>query len=183
MRIEAVDEEFFTWLAHGDFAFEVAQVFEPAFGVRVEDCLRPVPAYRKDYDRDSKAFRMVRDAADRALLAVRDAEGWAGYLLLGEHWNGYACVEDLGVEARHRRRGVAQRLMEAAVTWARQRGLAGLMLETQDTNVPACRFYQHVGFELGGIDRLLYSAQDGLQGETALFWYLRFQDAGPAQVS
>lgn len=180
MRIETVDESFFAWLAGGDFAFQVERVFEAAFDVPVAGRLRAVAPYRKAYGLDLQAFRDARAAEDRALFAARGPRGWAGYLLASEHWNGYGAVDELGVEAGQRRQGAARVLMDAAVAWARARGLAGLTLETQDTNVPACLFYQRYGFELGGIDRLLYSAQGELAGETALFWYLRF--AAPARA-
>ena len=50
-----------------------------------------------------------------------------------------------------------------------------MMLETQNNKLAACRCYQHYGFILGGIDRLLYRAEPEIADhEIALFWYLPF---------
>ncbi len=49
--------------------------------------------------------------------------------------------------------------------------LMGVMLETQDNNVGACRLYQACGFEIGGFDRKLYGGIAAVRGEVAIFWY------------
>ncbi|WP_114792945.1 hypothetical protein U0035_03450 [Niabella yanshanensis] len=49
-------------------------------------------------------------------------------------------------------------------------GLSTIRLETQNTNVTACRFYEKYGFKPGGYDQYLYDAiksQD--KKEIALF--------------
>lgn len=54
-------------------------------------------------------------------------------------------------------------------------GPAGLALETQDNNLQACRFYQRMGFRLGGVNTMLYkNFRKPVRDETALFWYLLF---------
>jgi len=50
----------------------------------------------------------------------------------------------------------------------------GVMLETQDDNVPACTLYQSCGFVLSGFDRNIYKAINPHTKETALYWYLIF---------
>jgi ribosomal protein S18 acetylase RimI-like enzyme len=64
--------------------------------------------------------------------------------------------------------------MQKAVDWARERNLPGIMLETQDVNVPACRFYENLGFKLRGIDTHLYKGLNPNTDEIALYWYLIF---------
>jgi ribosomal protein S18 acetylase RimI-like enzyme len=44
------------------------------------------------------------------------------------------------------------------------------MLETQDTNLAACRFYKKYGFILGGVDTMLYRNFEN-KDQKALFWY------------
>jgi streptothricin acetyltransferase len=61
-----------------------------------------------------------------------------------------------------------------AVAWARGRGLTGIMLETQNINVAACRLYERCGFVLGGFDACLYRGVMLGTREIALFWYLLF---------
>jgi ribosomal protein S18 acetylase RimI-like enzyme len=59
--------------------------------------------------------------------------------------------------------------------WARDKGCPGMMLETQNNNVAACRFYESCGFELGGFDAYLYKGLNRTTDEIALYWYLMFE--------
>lgn len=43
-----------------------------------------------------------------------------------------------------------------------------MKVETQNTNVPACRFYRRMGCTLGAIDRLAYGHQPD---EVQLMWF------------
>jgi ribosomal protein S18 acetylase RimI-like enzyme len=61
-----------------------------------------------------------------------------------------------------------------AIEWAKEKGLPGLMLETQNNNVAACHLYESCGFELGGFDRNLYKGLHPDTKEIALYWYLFF---------
>ncbi len=51
----------------------------------------------------------------------------------------------------------------------KHKNLHGLMLETQDNNLIACKFYHNCGFKIGSVDTMLYA-----NFEKAVFWYLRF---------
>ena len=62
----------------------------------------------------------------------------------------------------------------AAEAWAREKRLIGLGLETQDINLPACRFYARMGMVLGGANGMVYRGFPEAKGETALYWYLPF---------
>jgi streptothricin acetyltransferase len=96
-----------------------------------------------------------------------------GFLAVAPDWTGYALIHELAVDLPARHGGIARRLMDRAVAWAKAQALAGLRLETQSNNVPACRFYSRYGFQLGGHDRWLYRALDPGTREVALFWYLK----------
>jgi ribosomal protein S18 acetylase RimI-like enzyme len=61
-------------------------------------------------------------------------------------------------------------LMQHTISWARERGLRAILLETQTNNTPACRFYARLGFELIGINEIFYTNSDLERGEVALFW-------------
>ena len=50
----------------------------------------------------------------------------------------------------------------------RARGFRWLKIETQNVNVPACRFYQKMGCTLGAIDRFAYPSQPA---EARLLWW------------
>lgn len=52
----------------------------------------------------------------------------------------------LGVERRHHRRGLGERLMTTAIAWARREGLAWMDLGVFSGNDPAIALYQKLGF-------------------------------------
>lgn len=68
-----------------------------------------------------------------------------------------ACLWDIRVEPEFRGKGIGQKLFESAIEWSRSRGCRVFKIETQNVNVPACRFYQKQGCELGAINRFAYS--------------------------
>ena len=145
----------------------------------------PVRPYRKRYRRDAgDALSMHLIAPDKAVFLAYVDGSVAGRVLLSEGWNHYAWIDDIAVDVRWRRAGIGRALMDRAVAWALERGLPGIRLETQNNNVPACRFYEAYGFHLGGFDRDLYRGLDEETTEIALFWYLPLRPAaGPAQRS
>lgn len=78
-----------------------------------------------------------------------------------------AVLWDLRVAPDVRGQGVGAALVDAAIHWAARRGLRRLRAETQSINVPACRFYAHLGFVLVGVDARAYP---DLPGETQVLW-------------
>lgn len=135
--------------------------------------------YRKNYGDDADA-EGLRDylhrargntATDAAAFVVRLDGRVAGRMMMSRTWNGFACIDDIAIDRNARRRGAGTALMQAALDWARAHGYPGIMLETQDTNVIACRMYLRHGFVLGGCDRYHYANEPDIAHETALFWY------------
>jgi streptothricin acetyltransferase len=63
-----------------------------------------------------------------------------------------ARVWEFHVRAECRRMGIGRALMERVLDRARQDHLGLVMLETQNTNVNAIRFYRRIGFSLEAID-------------------------------
>jgi len=134
-----------------------------------------VPEYKKHYEPEVPDFyKPFLDSPDKTgFLAYVDGQV-AGQLLLRRNWNRFAWVEDIRVDINFRRRGVGTALLSQGEEWAKRNGCPGIMLETQDTNVKACRFYENYGFMLGGFDISLYHAATLYADEIALFWYLMF---------
>jgi GNAT superfamily N-acetyltransferase len=79
-----------------------------------------------------------------------------------------ALLWDLRVAPHARGLGVGRMLFRAAEWWATSRGARWLQAETQNVNVPACRFYARQGCTLGAVHRFAYPA---LPHETQLLWY------------
>ena len=63
-------------------------------------------------------------------------------------------------------------LFKAAEDWARRHACTQLKIETQNINVPACRFYHAVGARLGCIHRYGYAGVPAVAHEAMLFWYV-----------
>lgn len=79
-----------------------------------------------------------------------------------------AILWDLRVAVRARGRGVGSTLFRAVEGYAASRGARWIEIETQNINVPACRFYARRGCVLGGVNRFAYPL---LPDEAQLLWY------------
>ena len=66
------------------------------------------------------------------------------------------------VEAGRRRQGIGRALLEQAVEWAREVGVAKLELHVFPYNEPAIRLYERFGFEREGVRRRHYRRGDEL---------------------
>jgi GNAT superfamily N-acetyltransferase len=86
-----------------------------------------------------------------------------------------AVLWDIRVSPRERGGGIGSALFRAAADWAGARGCRWLKIETQNVNVPACRFYQKMGCTLGAIDRFAYPDQPA---EVQLLWWKALASPG-----
>ncbi|MGD0611563.1 MAG: GNAT family N-acetyltransferase [Anaerolineales bacterium] len=77
------------------------------------------------------------------------------------------------IRVRPQYRGAGILLFRYAVDWSRKRGLRQMKVETQNVNVPACRFYQRMGCEPGEIHRFGYAGVPEVAHEVMLNWYYR----------
>ena len=80
---------------------------------------------------------------------------------------------DIRVDPAYRRSGVGAGLLRACADWARVHGFLYLGIETQNTNVPACRFYANSGCELVEIRRFAYAHCPEVSEEVMLIWRLK----------
>jgi ribosomal protein S18 acetylase RimI-like enzyme len=78
---------------------------------------------------------------------------------------------DIRVHPGHRRSGIGTALFIEAVKWSKERNCKYLEVETQNVNVPACRFYVRQGCWLGDIVRFAYS-EPQVAHEVMFIWYL-----------
>ena len=150
-------------------------------GLVLEDV--PVAPQVKDlsqYERATEYETLFNIATWRFFMAF-DGETPVGALTLAgptEHLymlNGRtdACVLwDIRVADGYKHRGIGQRLFDMAVAAARETGYRQMIIECQNNNVPACRFYRKQGAVLGKVDRYAYYDDPMLRDETQLIWYL-----------
>ena len=148
-RTFIVDHELTLHLAHGVLSYEAIAVLP----------------YEKVYP------SWQSSSADGTSFAVKVGDRVAAEIDLSNGWNGYAHIENLVVAQELRRQGLARALVERALAWAESKHLAGVMLETQNNNSPACHLYESCGFILKGFDSSLYRGLNLHSQEVALFWY------------
>jgi streptothricin acetyltransferase len=134
--------------------------------------IEPVEPYERDVPVEDVDYGF--DAMGPVIFFAESDGNIAGRIKMMRWWNRFACVEDLVVNPEYRGMGVGRRLLERGIQWARENGFPGVMLETQDDNVPACMLYQSCGFVISGFDRNVYKAINPDTKETALYWYLIF---------
>ena len=78
-----------------------------------------------------------------------------------------AVLWDIRVAPQNRGKGIGGSLIEAAIAWSKRHKCRRLKVETQNINVPACRFYAKHGFTLGAINRYAYTE---FPDEIELIW-------------
>jgi GNAT superfamily N-acetyltransferase len=120
----------------------------------------------RSFDTSRWGFFAAR-AEGRRVGSATVAFGSEGVDML-EHRSDLAVLWDLRVAPDARGRGVGAALFRAAEAWAAARGCRQLKVETQNINVPACRFYARQGCVLGAIHRFAYP---DLPDEAQLFWF------------
>lgn len=182
IQVVPIDNERAYGLASCDFSFCIGSEIPPPFD---QHSLRQVTQldmqYRKSYGFAVEGLLSRLHRPDCLVLAAEVAGRPIGYITASKCWTGFAIIDDLEVDAMHRGIGVGWKLMDAAVEWSGSIGVPGIRLETQSTNVTACRFYERYGFVLGGHDRYLYQALHPGTREVALYWYL-FLEQGQNDV-
>lgn len=83
-----------------------------------------------------------------------------------------AVLWDIRVHPDFRHKGVGTMLFQRAVDWSKKKGCKQLKIETQNVNVPACKFYAKQGCKLGEMDRYGYFGHPKVGHEVMLIWYL-----------
>ncbi len=137
------------------------------------------PTFVKDNDETELPNRWPHrfDVANWGLIAAHDQGVRIGgaviafdteHLYMLDRRTDLAALWDLRVDTGSRRAGIGTLLFRAAEQWARERECSQLKIETQNINVPACRFYVRMGCTLGGINRYTYPEHPE---EVQLLWF------------
>lgn len=171
-------------------AFVVRSILQPIVvdgglgGITLHEELVPMP-YTKDYDTygegrpqdwpkefdvDNWGFFLATDGGNPIGGATVAYDTPAVYMLvqrrdLGVLW-------DIRVHPDRRGEGIGKALFWRAAEWCRGRGCTQMKIETQNVNVPACRFYHSQGARLGEINRYAYTGHPDVGHEVMLVWYL-----------
>ena len=135
-----------------------------------------VPQYEKSYKKDDIDYTTYIDNPDKTIFFAYIGDTVTGQIIVRKNWNNYCYIEDIAVDSAFRHRGIGKSLLECAKKWAQKKGLAGIMLETQNNNVAGCKLYESCGFTLAGFDTHLYRGLKSDTDEIALYWYYLFEE-------
>ncbi len=130
-----------------------------AFTVELEELPQP---FVKRWPHEAEELEQYQQAIRDHQLSLG---AYAGDLLVGlviaepRPWNRSLWVYEFHVHADYRGQGLGRRLMEALIRRAEGAGIHLIVCETQNTNVPAVRFYRRMGFVLEGLDLALYPSE------------------------
>jgi len=103
-------------------------------------------------------------------LGVYDDENLVGIAIVEkQEWNRTLWVWEFHIDSDYRQRGLGRQLMDRLELVGKEAGCRVMVCETQNTNVPAIRFYRSVGFEIGAIDLSYYTNKDITDFEVAVF--------------
>ncbi len=135
--------------------------------------------YGKDYDHFEPPISWPQkwDISKWGILSAFDGKTRVGGAAIAydtqnvfmlEERKDLAALWDIRIQPDFRGREIGTKLFQHAVDWARARNCRYLKIETQNINVPACRFYAKQGCVLGSINRFAYP---DLPDEVQLIWY------------
>jgi streptothricin acetyltransferase len=136
--------------------------------------IKEIQGYEKSYSEEITDYHEYIDNPHKIIYLAHINEHIIGQIVLKKNWNGLAYIEDITVDKKWRKLGVGKKLLSQAKRWAQENEMAEIMLETQNNNVAACKFYESCGFILGGFDFLVYKGIQPTNNEIALYWYLHF---------
>ena len=84
-----------------------------------------------------------------------------------------ACVLwDIRVADAYKRKGIGQELFDMGIRGAKKERYHQMIIECQNNNVPACRFYQKQGAVLSKVDMYAYYLDPEVKDEIQFVWYL-----------
>ena len=139
------------------------------------------PPYVKDYDSYGEYptdWPKLFDVTNWGFFLAMDGQKLTGAAAVAFDTTGVFMLEarhDLAVlwdlRSQPAYRGVGIPLFRYAAEWSRKRACRQMKVETQNVNVPACRFYQRMGCQLGEIRRFGYAAVPAVAHEVMLNWY------------
>ncbi len=151
----------------GGFLLEEVPVTPYIKDLSIYEC---AAEYENQFDVTSWKFYMVFDG-DVPVGAMTVAGETKGMNMLYGRTD--ACVLwDIRVTDAYKHQGIGQKLLDMGLADAKRAGYRQMIIECQNNNVPACRFYQKQGAVLSKIDMYAYYAEPEIRDEVQFVWYL-----------
>lgn len=140
----------------------------------LEDLSQP---YHKQFDTGSETLAMYNQVLEQgfSLGAYRHGQLIALAVAEPRRWNRSLWVWEFDIDPAYRRQGLGTTLMDALADIAKIAGLRIMVCETQNTNLPAIRFYRKAGFRIEALDLSYYTNQDLESFEVAIFMKRRLE--------
>ena len=149
-------------------AFSVELLSDGLEGVKLIEETVEKP-FIKDYDahEDERPSRWAErfDLSNWGFFSAFDGEKRIGgaaaawktpQIFMLEGRDDLVCLWDLRVSPEYRGKGIGNQLFAYALNWAKERKCRLFKVETQNINVPACRFYVRQGCHLGAFNLHVY---------------------------
>ena len=105
-------------------------------------------AHEKQYQNDVEEYDAYINNKDKTIFFFYDNDMCIGQIKMHRNWGKYVVIDEIFVSRNARGKGVGHALINKAIEWAKQNQLMGLMIETQDNNLWACRFYSKAVYKL-----------------------------------
>lgn len=135
----------------------------------------PVP-YVKHFDLEPADYYTDIITNGFSLAACSEERVIAIALGTIQSWNHSFWLQEFHVMRDFQGQGIGQQLMDAVKGLARANDCRIIICETQNTNVPAIRFYRRMGFKVEALDLSLYTNSDYPDQEIALFMKYRLHE-------
>lgn len=113
--------------------------------------------YVKDFETTSNDIDTYNDLMIEGNSFGAYTNELVGFAICEEHdWNNSLYISNFIVSQKERRKGIGKHLLEKIIEHAKNKKIRLIELETQNTNVPAIKFYQKQGFKITGLKSNLY---------------------------
>lgn len=161
--------------------YKVQRVNNGLGGLILEEI--PVESYVKDLSKYERATEYEKqfDITNWRFYMAFDGEIPVGAMTIAGTTKGLhmlygrtdACVLwDIRVADAYKHQGIGQKLLDMGIAGAKEKGYHQMIIECQNNNVPACKFYQKQGAVLAKIDMYAYYSDPAIRDEVQFVWYL-----------
>jgi GNAT superfamily N-acetyltransferase len=181
IREEAATSETISKYCTIPMAFRVESRFIPRFLSDDKWELNEEPVkqpYIKDYDKDNSPHEWSNrfDLSKWVVLSAYECDVRVGGAIIAfdtriqvvEGRSDLAVLGDIRVHPDAQHKGIGSQLFAEAIKRAAARGCSEIEIETQNINVPACKFYTRMGCELRIVRSGAYPTHPE---ETQFLWY------------